>query len=81
MHDILVRAYDRVGNCALLAVIPVSLDSDASNAEVIATAMILLRSLGRFSDTEIESFKYRFDRYPERLVHRPGVSDGRTIQK
>jgi hypothetical protein len=81
MHDIVVRAYDRVGNCALLAVIPVSFDSDASEAEVIAKAMILLRSLGRFSDTEIESFKYRFERYPERLVHSPGVNHGRAIQK
>lgn len=67
MHDIVVRVFSRNGH-ELLAMVPLKSSAFArqdgipgSDSEIIAGAMLLLRDQRRFSDAEIESFRYRVE--------------------
>jgi hypothetical protein len=71
MHDIVVRVFSRNGH-ELLAMIPLNSMAfvrqdgiPGSDSEIIAGAMLLLRDQRRFSDAEIESFRYRVE-HPRR---------------
>ena len=67
MDSIIVRAYEHTGDRELVAVVPLTLKQDAAEADIIALSKEALRSLGRFSKTEVESFRYRFDTPEPRL--------------
>ena len=69
MTDVLVSVYKTGIDHDLLAVVPIAVDDlsrengrRATDSELIEAAMVRLRDQGRFSDTEIDSFRYRVDR-------------------
>lgn len=67
MHDLSVDVF-AAGEKRLLAIVPVKVRASgqggqpASDAEIIAEAMCALRETRRFSDREIESFRYKINR-------------------
>lgn len=67
MSDIVVRVYDCAGNRELIALVPLAIGEDTPPDEIVASAKNLLKSIGRFSNKEVESFRYQFDQPGDRL--------------
>lgn len=67
MHDLSVDVF-AAGEKRLLAIVPMKVrpsgqgGQPASDAEIIAEAMCALRETRRFSDREIETFRYKINR-------------------
>lgn len=69
MQNFLVRVYDQPGqSCELVAMVPLiqNENQNLSDSELIAISMWILQDLERFSNAEIESFRYRLD-----ILHPP----------
>lgn len=62
MHDFVVSAYRSAGDRELLAIIPLVTKHDASDSELVAEAMRVLQATRRYTDAEIETFRYRLER-------------------
>ncbi len=61
MADITVKVYRIDGDRELIAIIPLDSTNGLSEVEFIAVAMIVLKTTGRYADSEIEGFRYRFE--------------------